>query len=228
MEKFSEYQTAAAHTGGSDLLPANHDKGLNCAAMGLAGEAGEVCDLVKKVQHHRQPLDEAKLRKELGDVLWYIAHACNVMGWKLDDIAAANVEKLRARYPEGFNTADSIARRDEADADRAGRIVHQQINAAGVSDDEIATGKASLTRSDVEAVVEGLAATTPGLYTIPKLKETVPALGNVGARVIDSALKRMSTQSINTTVRLMGPVSTGAGGTYNEWAINARQRARGR
>lgn len=113
METFSAYQSAAARTGGSDLKPENRDKGLNCAAMGLAGEAGEVCDLIKKVQHHRAPLDEAKLRKELGDVLWYIAHACNVMGWDLEDIARLNVEKLRARYPSGFSTADSIARRDE-------------------------------------------------------------------------------------------------------------------
>lgn len=113
MDTFSEYQRAAARTGGSDLKPENRDKGLNCAAMGLAGEAGEVCDLIKKVQHHRAPLDEAKLRKELGDVLWYLAHACNVMGWDLGAIAALNVEKLKARYPNGFTTADSIAKRDE-------------------------------------------------------------------------------------------------------------------
>ena len=113
---WESYQREAARTGGRDLLPENRDKGLNCAAMGLAGEAGEVCDLVKKVQHHRQPLDETKLRKELGDVLWYLAHACNVMGWKLEDVAAANVEKLRARYPNGFTPEDSVARRDEAHA----------------------------------------------------------------------------------------------------------------
>ena len=113
MKTFEEYQRAAARTGGSDLLPENHDKGLNCSAMGLAGEAGEVCDLVKKWQHHRAPRDFEKLKGEAGDVLWYLAHLCNVMGWSLDEIAALNVAKLRARYPEGFTTADSIARRDE-------------------------------------------------------------------------------------------------------------------
>ena len=111
---FDDYQREAARTGGSDLLPDNKEKGLNCAAMGLAGEAGEVCDLVKKWQHHRAPRDVEKLRKELGDVLWYVAHACNVMGWTMEEIAALNVKKLRARYPDGFNTADSIAKRDEA------------------------------------------------------------------------------------------------------------------
>ena len=110
---FSDYQREAARTGGSDLVPGNEEKGLNCAAMGLAGEAGEVCDLVKKWQHHRAPRDVEKLRKELGDVLWYVAHACNVMGWTLEDIATLNVAKLRARYPNGFSTADSIAKRDE-------------------------------------------------------------------------------------------------------------------
>lgn len=116
MNTFSEYQRAAARTGGADLLPENADKGLNCAAMGLAGEAGEVCDLVKKWQHHRAPRDAAKLKKEAGDVLWYLAHLCNVMGWELGDIADLNVEKLRARYPHGFTTEDSVARRDEGGA----------------------------------------------------------------------------------------------------------------
>lgn len=111
---FDDYQREAARTGGSDLLPDNKEKGLNCAAMGLAGEAGEVCDLVKKWQHHRAPRSAEKLRKELGDVLWYVAHACNVMGWTMEEVAELNVAKLRARYPHGFSTADSIAKRDEA------------------------------------------------------------------------------------------------------------------
>ena len=108
-----DYQHEASRTGGSDLKPENREKGLNCAAMGLAGESGEVCDLVKKWQHHRAPRDEKKLRKELGDVMWYLAHACNVMGWSMSDIAAENVAKLRARYPDGFTTQASIERRDE-------------------------------------------------------------------------------------------------------------------
>lgn len=130
MSSMADYQRAAARTGGSNLLPENRDKGLNCAAMGLAGEAGEVCDLVKKVQHHRAPLDEAKLKKELGDVLWYLAHACNVMGWSLDEIAALNIEKLRARYPDGFTTEASIARRDEAPSDESRSWVREDSHGA--------------------------------------------------------------------------------------------------
>ena len=107
------YQRAAARTGGSDLEPGNTLKGLSCAALGLAGEAGEVADVVKKVVHHRHPLDGAareKLIKELGDVLWYVAHAASVLGVTLDDVAAANVEKLRRRYPDGFSSERSINR----------------------------------------------------------------------------------------------------------------------
>ena len=95
MKTFKEYQREAARTAGSDLSPENRKMGLSCAGIGVAGEAGEVADVIKKHLHHGAALDETKLRKELGD------------------IAAGNVEKLRARYPEGFTTADSIARRDE-------------------------------------------------------------------------------------------------------------------
>lgn len=110
------YQRAASRTGGSDLQPGNTLKGLSCAALGLTGEAGEVADIVKKVVHHRHPLDGAareKLIKELGDVLWYVAHAASVLGVTLDHVAAVNVAKLRARYPEGFSPERSINRVEE-------------------------------------------------------------------------------------------------------------------
>lgn len=113
------YQRAAARTGGSDLQPGNTLKGLSCAGLGLTGEAGEVADIVKKVVHHRHPLDTAtreKLVKELGDVLWYVAHAASVLGVTLDEVAAVNVKKLRARYPDGFETARSIHRADDTES----------------------------------------------------------------------------------------------------------------
>lgn len=106
------YQEEAARTGGSDLKPENREKGLSCAGLGLAGESGEVADLIKKVLHHRHPLDEGKLKKEAGDVLWYLAHLCNVLGWELEEVALLNVEKLRARYPDGFTTEASLNRAD--------------------------------------------------------------------------------------------------------------------
>ena len=111
------YQRAAARTGGSDLQPGNTLKGLSCAGLGLTGEAGEVCDLLKKVVFHGKPLDadvRAKLLLEMGDVLWYLAHAATTLGVTLDDVANANAAKLRVRFPDGFTRADAAAKRDEA------------------------------------------------------------------------------------------------------------------
>jgi len=96
------------------VLPENFGTCLNLAAMGLAGEAGEVVDLIKKHQHHGVALDREKLIREAGDVLWYLQYLCEVLQISLDDIALENVYKLRLRYPDGFNTTDSIARKDEA------------------------------------------------------------------------------------------------------------------
>ena len=79
-------------------------------ALGLAGEAGEAADLVKKHLFHDHPLDRDKLRSELGDVLWYLATLADAVGLELDDIAAHNVEKLRRRYPEGFSADRSMNR----------------------------------------------------------------------------------------------------------------------
>lgn len=92
----------------------NFETCLNLAAMGLGGEAGEVVDLVKKHQHFGMELNRPKILEEAGDVLWYLQYLCEVLQISLDDIALQNVYKLRLRYPDGFNTADSISRKDEA------------------------------------------------------------------------------------------------------------------
>ncbi|GGO94378.1 nucleoside triphosphate pyrophosphohydrolase family protein [Wenjunlia tyrosinilytica] len=81
---------------------------LLLGAIGLCGEAGEAAELVKKHAFHGEPLDREALAAELGDVLWYLAHLAGVLGISLHDVAAANVEKLRIRYPNGFpSTATS-------------------------------------------------------------------------------------------------------------------------
>lgn len=79
-------------------------------ALGIAGEAGEVADAIKKHLFHGHALDVEGLRDELGDVLWYVATLAKTLGLSLDDVAAANVAKLKARYPEGFDPARSRAR----------------------------------------------------------------------------------------------------------------------
>lgn len=82
--------------------------------LGLTGEAGEVADLVKKGIFHEKGIDPEHLKKELGDVMWYIALICDACGFDLDDIMTLNVLKLQRRYPEGFDT-DRANHREEGD-----------------------------------------------------------------------------------------------------------------
>lgn len=78
--------------------------------MGLNGEAGECIDILKKAAFQGHVLDKQKLAEELGDVAWYLAVSADAIGYKLDDILAMNVEKLRKRYPNGFEAERSINR----------------------------------------------------------------------------------------------------------------------
>lgn len=87
---------------------------LSNSALGMCGEAGEFADCVKKHLHQGHALDHAKLVKEAGDVLWYIALACQALGVSMEGVALANIEKLRKRYPESYSHADSINRKDVA------------------------------------------------------------------------------------------------------------------
>jgi NTP pyrophosphatase (non-canonical NTP hydrolase) len=103
---WNEYQAwAAAKLGG--------DAPEFACALGLAGEAGEVVDLLKKHLCHRKPLDRVKLIEELGDTLYYVATICYLNGLKLEDVAAMNTIKLNRRFPDGFTFAAAAARADE-------------------------------------------------------------------------------------------------------------------
>lgn len=86
--------------------------GLVNGLMGLSGEAGELTDLFKKWIFHNAPLDEEHAKKEVGDVCWYIAMICHSMGWNLSEIMQINIDKLKARYPEGFDTEKSNHRKE--------------------------------------------------------------------------------------------------------------------
>lgn len=104
-----EYQRLAGRT-------ARHGRGglyLAILALGVAGEAGEVADMIKKVVGHGHALDDDDLVKELGDVLWYLAAMSTALGVSLSDVADRNVAKLRARYPDGF-TEEASRNRAEA------------------------------------------------------------------------------------------------------------------
>lgn len=78
--------------------------------MGLCGESGEVADLVKKQFFHGHSLDTKEIKKELGDVMWYVAMCCHALNISLDDVMQVNIEKLKRRYPDGFSEQASINR----------------------------------------------------------------------------------------------------------------------
>ena len=111
---FNDYQDKAARSSGlAKAAPSVSDeRRAAMAAMGLAGEAGEVVDYLKKVLYHGKPLNREKLKDELGDVLWYLSEVYSTFSIRLEDVAVGNIEKLRKRYPNGFTAADSEARVD--------------------------------------------------------------------------------------------------------------------
>lgn len=86
--------------------------GCIMACMGLSGEVGEFNDLMKKIIFHESKFDEDHLKKELGDICWYVAMMCESFGWKLEDIMCINVDKLKKRYPEGFDVYKANNRGD--------------------------------------------------------------------------------------------------------------------
>ena len=104
----NEYQTAALRTAQTDKLTAS-ELLLN-SALGLCGESGEVADLVKKHRFQGHDLDSEHIAKELGDISWYLAVGAYSIGYDLETILQMNVDKLKARYPDGFSTDRSLHR----------------------------------------------------------------------------------------------------------------------
>jgi len=106
----NDYQKEALRTASSikeeDLI-------LN-GALGLAGESGEVADIIKKYMFQGHELDKEKLIDELGDVCWYIAILAKGLNVELDEVLIHNVEKLRRRYPKGFDAQKSINRDEDS------------------------------------------------------------------------------------------------------------------
>ena len=96
----NEYQREALRTVPDGF---NFHSLLLMGVMGLAGESGEAVDLVKKHVFHEHDLNQEHLAKELGDVAWYLAVTAATIGYDLEEILQMNVDKLRKRYPDGFD-----------------------------------------------------------------------------------------------------------------------------
>jgi NTP pyrophosphatase (non-canonical NTP hydrolase) len=80
--------------------------------VGLTGEAGEVADLIKKGVFHQHGIDIEKLKKEIGDTLWYVSALCTTLDLDMSEIMQQNIDKLKLRYPNGYNSEDSKKRVD--------------------------------------------------------------------------------------------------------------------
>lgn len=110
----NEYQQLAMRTNDRANTPRLTNAIFDCDAiiiaqlingvLGLTGEAGEVSDLIKKSIFHEKGIDLEHLKKELGDCAWYLAIICDACGFTLDDVMQTNIDKLKARYPQGFDT----------------------------------------------------------------------------------------------------------------------------
>ena len=103
----TEYQKLAMRTNKSE---ATQEENLINGCLGLAGEAGEVCDIVKKYMFQGHNLETQKIVDELSDVLWYVALTAQGIGCNLDSIMEHNINKLKKRYPNGFEAERSINR----------------------------------------------------------------------------------------------------------------------
>ncbi len=94
--EINEYQQLAKRT---NIYPED-EFGLVCLALGVAGEAGEVADCMKKMYRDNQDLSEPTMC-ELGDVLWYVSQLANSLGYSLDEVAEHNLNKLQSRHNRG-------------------------------------------------------------------------------------------------------------------------------
>ena len=95
---FNYYQLDAQRTAN----PADPIR-LATAGLGVAGEAGELANIIKKHVSHGHLLDLDHIKEEAGDVLWYLAEIAAALDMTLEEVALANIAKLKRRYPDGFD-----------------------------------------------------------------------------------------------------------------------------
>ena len=109
MLRANEYQRLAARTINRQLSEVEVEMH---ALFGMVGEIGELHSIYqKKFQGHKEDTEEHR-KKECGDLLWFIAEYCTAYGWELEDVMQTNIDKLIARYPEGFSAEKSLHRKE--------------------------------------------------------------------------------------------------------------------
>lgn len=112
VELYQEGASSTAKSDYSDLLEGSDEEiqklleMLNWA-IGLAGEAGEFADLIKKKVFHGHDVSQEEIESELGDITWYTSANCDVHDLTLEDVMKNNLEKLDNRYSDGFDKEES-------------------------------------------------------------------------------------------------------------------------
>lgn len=109
-------------------LDANQAQLLNWA-VGLAGETGEVSEIVKHHIYGKEPLDKMELAKEVGDVLWYLAAICTCVGMDLSAVAELNINKLDYRYGGGSYSKEASAVRHDSERKFTDTFVYKCLQA---------------------------------------------------------------------------------------------------
>lgn len=102
----NEYQKLAQRTVNNGLTELGQTKH---ALFGMCSEIGELQALYQKTYQGHE-LDKEHAKKELGDLLWFVAEYCTAQGWELEEIMEINIKKLMKRYPNGFDSDHSLNR----------------------------------------------------------------------------------------------------------------------
>ena len=105
---FKQYKEAVRRTESPDFFDV--DQRVLHGAIGCATEAGGLLDAIKKSLFYGRELNLINVFEELGDLLWYITLICDACDWSMEQVIDANIEKLRARYPEQFSTKNEQER----------------------------------------------------------------------------------------------------------------------
>lgn len=103
---FANYQLLASRTINTELDDTQKEYH---ALHGMIGELGEINSIYQK-HYQGHEFNPFRVKSELGDLMWFVAEYCSACGWTLEDVCQHNIEKLKARYPEGFSTNKSLHR----------------------------------------------------------------------------------------------------------------------
>lgn len=121
----NEYQAIAQRTCKMTQRPI--DK-IENGILGMCGESGECADMLKKYRYQGHALHPDELAEEIGDVLWYVAEAAAGLGMTLEHIAQRNIDKLKRRYPDGFDPERSIHRPEYERKESKSEILYEMRN----------------------------------------------------------------------------------------------------